>query len=221
VFVTGARQWRDLAAWPPANVPQVLYLLPGGGLSETAPQAAAAASAFTFDPAHPTPTVGGPVLAGGGVVDDSSLAARADVLAFTSEPLERDLDTLGAPRVELTHASDNPNADVFVRVSEVAARGRSRNVTETYIRLDPSRGPGPVSLALRDMAHRFRAGNRVRLLIAGGSHTQYARNLGTGENPGTGSGLRLARHTIEHPGAGASRLILPRRAPAAIAPDSD
>jgi uncharacterized protein len=213
IFVTGAREWRDLPAWPPATVPYALYLQPGGALSENLPPAGATPSAFTFDPADPTPTVGGPLLGGGGVVDDGRLAARADVLAFTSDPLQQDLEILGAPHAELAHASDNPSADVFVRVSEVDAQGRSRNVSETYKRLEPGRGPGPVSLVLRDMAHRFRRGNRIRLLIAGGCHPQYARNLGTDENPGTGSGLKPARHTIEHAGAGASRLVMPRSAP--------
>ena len=58
------------------------------------------------------------------------------------------------------------------------------------------------------MAHRFVAGARLRLLVAGGSHPQFARNLGTGENPGTGVGL-VARHTIHHGDGGSSRLVLP------------
>src|SRR5207248_6680869 len=109
---------------------------PGGGLTTAAPPADAPPSAFTFDPTDPTPTVGGPLISGGGVVDDRSLAARPDVLTFTSDPLPRDLEILGAPRVELAHSSDNPHADLFVRISEVDAAGHAPNITETYLRLD-------------------------------------------------------------------------------------
>jgi putative CocE/NonD family hydrolase len=213
IFVTGAGEWRALSAWPQDTAPHTLHLRSGGGLTVAAPDSAGKSSGkpsvFIFDPADPTPTVGGPLLSGGGSVDDRRLAARPDVLTFTGEPLDRDLEVLGKPRVELAHTTDNPHADLFVRISEVDPRGRSRNVTETYLRLDPDRDPGPVTLDLRDTAHRFRAGNRVRLLVAGGSHPQYARNLGTGENPGTGTELRTTRHTVGHGEGGVSRLVLP------------
>lgn len=64
-------------------------------------------------------------------------------------------------------------------------------------------------MTLRDAAHRFVAGTRIRLLIAGGSHPQYARNLGTDENPGTGTELRPTRHSIAHSSDVVSRLLLP------------
>lgn len=204
IFVTGAGEWRDLPSWPLATVPYALYTGAGGVLNPTAPSSGR--STFTYDPADPTPTVGGPLLTGGGIVDDRPLTARPDVLSFTSGPLERDLEVLGTPRVELAHRTDNPHADLFVRLSEVDARGRSRNVTETYVRLDPERGAEPVTLDLRPAAHRFRAGNRIRLIIAGGSHPHYARNLGTGENPGTGTTMRPSRHIVAH---GPSRVLLP------------
>jgi predicted acyl esterase len=50
----------------------------------------------------------------------------APVLAFTSAPLPADVEVLGAPAVEVAHGSDNPHVDVFARISEVGARGRSR-----------------------------------------------------------------------------------------------
>jgi putative CocE/NonD family hydrolase len=209
VFVTGVDAWRDLLAWPPDTVQQEWHLQPGGGLTAQTPPADAPASTFTFDPADPTPTVGGPLLSGGGVVDDTALASRADVLALTSAPLPADMEVLGAPVVELAHSSDNPHVDVFARISEVDPRGRSHNVTEGYLRLDPARDGGPVTVRLLDTAHRFTAGNRLRLLLAGGSHPQYARNLGTDENPGTGTTLRPSTHVIGHGDGQVSRLTLP------------
>lgn len=205
VFVTGAGAWRDLPAWPPPSTPADWFPVPGGGLGGTAP--GGGTSSFTFDPLRPTPSVGGPLLSGGGVTDDSELAARPDVLAFTGEPLTDPVTVLGAPVVTLAHRTGHPYADVFARLSDVDARGRSRNVTEGYLRLDPARGDDPVVLRLRDTAHRFAPGHRLRLLLAGGSHPLYARNLGTGENPSTGRATRPVTHTVAH-GPG-TRLTLP------------
>lgn len=211
VYVTGARRWRRYAAWPPATSRRTLYLRAGGGLSADAPTDADAGppSAFTFDPARPTPTVGGPTLTGGGYRDDTELAGRPDVLAFTGPVLGEDADVLGAPSVELERDGDNPHADVFVRLSDVDRDGRSRNVTEGYVRLDPGDCAGHVRVRMRDTAHRFVAGHRIRLLVAGGSHPQYARNLGTGEHPGSGRGLKPAQHVIRHDAARSSCLVLP------------
>jgi putative CocE/NonD family hydrolase len=209
ICVTGADEWRDLPAWPPPTAPHTLYLRAHRDLDAEPPPDDAPASSFVFDPARPTPTVGGPMLGLRCVKDDTELAERADVAAFTTPVLERDLEVLGPPVLELAHESDNPHVDLFARISEVTADGRSHNVTEGFVRLDPDRAPGPVTVQLRDLAHRFVAGTRVRLLVAGGSHPQFARNLGTDEAPGTGTELRAARHTIHHGLGGRSRLVLP------------
>ena len=113
-----------------------------------------------------------------GYREDSALARRADVLVFAGEPLSQPLDVVGVPRVTLAHRSDGPDADLWVRVSEVDRKGRSRNVTETF-RAAPAPGAdGRTVLELDPAAHRFAAGSRIGLLIGGGSFPRYARNLG-------------------------------------------
>jgi hypothetical protein len=42
---------------------------------------------------------------------------------------------MGSPEIGLTLASTNPRVDVFVRLCEVDERGRSRTVTDGYLRL--------------------------------------------------------------------------------------
>jgi uncharacterized protein len=207
VFATGARQWRDLATWPPPTTDLSLHLRPDGGLGDE-PAPAAAQETFTYDPADPTPTIGGRLLdpRGGGYKDDSALAARGDVLAFTGPPLTAPLDVAGTPTVELAHASDNPHADLFVRLSEVDPDGRSRNVSEGFLRLDPGAATGPVRLRLDAIAHRFSARNRIRLLVAGGSHPRWERNLGTDDDPATSSRMAPSHRTVD---LAASRLVLP------------
>ena len=143
----------------------------------------------------------------GGYRADNRLARRDDVLSFTSDALTDDLCVHGNPVVELRHASDNPHVDLFVRVSEVDASGRSRNVSDAYRRLHDAVPVGDtVQVELDAVAHRFRAGSRIRVMIAGGSHPRYARNLGTGEPVVTGRQLKPATHSVHF---GDPRLLLP------------
>jgi hypothetical protein len=210
VFVTG-QGWRNLPDWPPQTTERALYLRPGRYLDETAPSdlAGVGPATFRYDPADPTPTTGGPLLLrNGGYRDDSRLALRDDVLAFTSATLSNDLCVYGSPVVELAHSSDNPHVDLFVRVSEVDAKGRSRNVSDGYRRLGGASKTATktVRTELDGIAHRFRAGSRIRLLIAGSWFPRYARNLGTDEPLLTGLQSKPAIHSVHY---GRSRLLLP------------
>ena len=211
-FFVAGEGWREAADWPPSTRSHALYLQAGGGLTDTPPSSAAGSSAstattvsFRYDPADPTPTIGGRLLSpDGGYRDDTLLAARSDVLSFTTDVLTEDLCVQGNPVAELAHTSDNPHVDVFVRISEVDTKGRSRNVSDGYQRL--ANATDSVSVELDAIAHRFRAGSRIRVLIAGGSHPRYARNLGTGEALAGGRELKPSTHELHF---GASRVVLP------------
>lgn len=200
IGVTGPKRrhtdWQRHAVWPPAGSDRTFHLAAEGRLSATPTTDPGATAGFTYDPEEPTPAVGGPVLRGGGYVDDSSLAAREDVLAFTGEPLTRDTVVAGAPVVTLAHRSQHPDADLFIRVSDVDERGHSRNLCEAYRRLPVDRDDARVRIELGPLAHRFAAGHRIRLLVAGGSFPQFPRNAGTGENPLTATARVTNTHTI-------------------------
>ncbi|KAH8899775.1 CocE/NonD hydrolase [Thozetella sp. PMI_491] len=209
VFVTGAEKWRDLPSWPPATTPRRFYLYPNKELCQDEPTGSRSSSSFTFDPLAPTPTVGGPLLSGGGRVDDGALASRPDVLAFTTTLLADALEIAGAPSVELHHSSDNPHVDVFVRLSAVDSKGRSTNIAEGFRRLQPEEPPGLLHLTMSQCAHRFEKGTRIRLLVAGGTFPLYSRNLGTDENTATAATGRPSQHTISFGEGALSALVLP------------
>ncbi|TIC93561.1 Cocaine esterase [Colletotrichum higginsianum] len=203
-----APEWLELPKWPPPTSHRELFLAADGKLGPEQPSDAGVA-AFTFDPSNPTPTVGGPVMIGGGSVDDTALAQRADVVTFTTAPLAEALDIMGRPSVDLVHSSDNPFCDLFVRLSVVDARGKSRNVTEQYRRLTASRDPKLIAMDLFDTAFRVPAGSSIRLVVAGGNFPKYGFNLGSGEDPATGTTLRPARHTVHFGRGSDSCLVLP------------
>jgi putative CocE/NonD family hydrolase len=202
--------WLDLPHWPPAAMDQHWYMKRGGTLSEAEPGLSDAPSEFRYDPASPTSVPGGRFLSSAsGYQDDSSLALRDDVLSFTSLPLSADLYIMGNPTIDLAHSADNPFVDVFVRVSEVDSRGKSRNVSDGYRRLTASADPARIQLELDAVAHRFRAGSRIRVLVAGGAHPRFSRNTGTGESPWAARQLVPATHKVHHGAGGTSRLTLP------------
>jgi putative CocE/NonD family hydrolase len=208
VRAAGTNDWLELPQWPPADTKALtLYLHPGGRLDETMPAPDAAEASFVFDPAHPTPTRGGNLINGGGYRDDTDYAVRGDVLIYDCEPLRTDVTVLGAPVVSLAHSTERADADTFVRVSDVNPKGRSRNVSEGYRRMTNA-ADTLLALPLYDTAYIFKAGHRIRLIVAGGSFPQFARNPGTGENPLTATALHPNRHTIRH-SAGSSTLRLP------------
>jgi putative CocE/NonD family hydrolase len=218
VWVGGHRQWRDLAAWPPSpgHGDQVWYLRAGGRLTPSAPAGGQGpATSFRYDPADPTPSVGGRVLSvrRAGQQDNTRLEARADVLTFTSEPLSQPVEVLGAPVAEVRVSSGNPHIDLFARLCDVDRKGRSVNVTDRIIRVPVDGGapvvPRPVRISLDDTAHRFLAGHRIRLQVSAGAHPRYARNLGTGEPDGTGTTMTSATISIHHSQEHASTLSLP------------
>lgn len=213
VFLGGARRWVDLADFPPPDMePRAFYLHAEGELATT-PSSSSEPDRYRYDPADPTPSVGGACLsANSGSKDNRLLEARADVLVYTSAPFDQDLTVIGPVRATLWIASTNPHTDFFVRICDVGPNGRSYNLCDGLRRLSPSQPPAPdgrIDIDLWSIAHVFRRGHRLRVLVASGAHPRYARNLGSGEPIATGTTLVAADQTIFHDAQRPSAVYLP------------
>ncbi|UGS36602.1 CocE/NonD family hydrolase [Capillimicrobium parvum] len=216
LFVGGEGAWRSLETWPPPEARTLrLHLQPGGGLAADPPPPDGEPDHYRYDPAHPTPAIGGPVLlARQPVTDNRPLEAREDVIVFTSAPLADDLEAIGPVSAEIHFRSSLENTDVFVRICDVLPEGVSLNVCDALLRLSPgSPGAGPdgvraVALDLWPTAHRFRAGHRIRVQVSSGAHPRYARNPGTGEAPATARTLVAAEQEVFHDAAHPSAVML-------------
>jgi uncharacterized protein len=221
IRLTGERAgggWRELESWPPPGTGERrLWLGPDGRLAETPPEAGdGGATRYRYDPADPTPSVGGAVLLSRDpVLDNRELEARPDVVTFSTEPLRDTTEAIGPVAAELWVTSDAVSFDIFARVCDVDADGASWNVCDGLARVTPEADerrqgePVSVSVSLWPMGHRFAAGHRIRLQVSSGAHPRYARNPGTGEDVATATELRAVeielRHDREHPSA----LVLP------------
>ena len=130
-------------------------------------------------------------------------------LVFTSAPLEEPLEVLGAAMLELDLSVDQPVAMVAARLSDVAADDKATRVTYGLLNLthrEDAETPQPlepgktyrVRVKFNDVAQRFPVGHRIRLSLS----TSYFPLAWPAPRP-----VRLRLMT------GASRLLLPRRAP--------
>jgi putative CocE/NonD family hydrolase len=216
LFVMGTNKWCDFASWPPSGYQHQRWHLHAGGQLDPADPTHSDPDTYTYDPADPTPIVGGTLMRrSGGRRDQTRTEQRPDVLLFTSEVLTTDLEVIGEITAEIHVSSDLEHFDVFLRLCDVDAKGRSTNVCDGIERVCPKRWPRPpggiqaVRIALWPTAQRFRAGHRIRIQVSSGAHPRFGRNLGTGEPIATATTMRVAHQTIHHDPQHPSAIVLP------------
>jgi hypothetical protein len=234
LFVMGANEWRGAEQWPlPGTELTPWYLRRSGALSLDEPLSDEPGDRYTYDPEDPVPTIGGvnsvltmtqgaetPVRPG--PLDQRVLEQRDDVLMYTSEPLERDLEVIGPVDAVLYAASSARDTDFVVRLCDVHPDGRSIFVTEGILRAryrNSTDGDSTELLEPNEVAEYrircypaaivFLAGHRIRLDVTSSSFPRFSRNLNTGEDVGTGTRIEVARQTVLHAAAYPSHIVLP------------
>ncbi len=218
LFVMGANEWRAFADWPPPAQSERWHLQPGGALATAAPPTSEP-DHYRYDPADPTPAVGGNSLGAQqhmGMKDNRALEARQDVLVYTSAVLEEDVEVIGPITADLYVRSSLEYTDFFARLCVVESSGKSLNLCDGIVRLTPDSQPAPAAdgvrhlqLALWPTAYHFRRGQRIRVQISSGAHPRFARNLGTGEPLATATKLVIADQTVYHDPDHPSAFVLP------------
>jgi putative CocE/NonD family hydrolase len=209
----GASEWREIPGWPPPGTgEQRWYLGAHGTLSTREPSAAPAVlpARFRYDPADPTPTIGGALLAvNAGARDNRAIEQRLDVLVFSSQPLDQPVEVIGDVIAELCVTRDNPYADLVARLCDVDPRGRSLNVCDGIVRLSEHDSlAGTVRVSLLGVAHRFGRGHRLRLQVSGGAFPRFARNPGNGQVDAAAADLVPTEYEVSLAAGNASVLLL-------------
>ncbi len=222
LYVMGADEWRELDAWPPPTEETRFHLHPDGQLSPESPPANAPPDRYRYDPADPTPAVGGALFGFSGkrgAVDNRELEARPDVLVYTTPPLREDVEVIGPVRLELYAGSNLAHTDFFGRLCDVRPDGESINVCDGLFRLEPGKiepqpdGSSRVEIDMWATAYRFRRGHRLRLQVSSGAHPRWNRNLGTEEPTPTATTMLAAEQTVYHDREHPSAVVLPVTVP--------
>ena len=209
LYIMGANEWRDYPDFPPPSQPLHYYL--GGGKQLLPEPSASIPSQYRYDPAHPTPIVGGAQFYfRAGARDNSQLERRKDVLTFTSDPLDHSIEIIGYAVVELYVQSSSEFTDFYARLCDVFPNGRSINICDGLLRFKPRIGERQpdgtirIEIDLWSTAYRFLSGHCIRLLISSCAHPRWARHTNTA-NPLTDKMIQIATqyvyHDIEHPSA--------------------
>ncbi|MFY9234724.1 MAG: CocE/NonD family hydrolase [Fimbriimonadaceae bacterium] len=237
VFVTGANQWRALAAWPdPASKQMTMYLgddtgrKSGPTLTGTLamqPSSKKPTSGYTYDPRKvviPPQLKGELDLQGGSTVLE--LKGEDDFALYKSKPMTEPLEIGGPIELDLYFSTTAKDTDFFATLIDVDPKGVMRVIGqpgkfrakylsgwETPRLLTPGK-TYRMRIDLWDTAHQFKTGHRLGLVVTSELFPMYARNLGLGESDFSATKMIVARQKIYHDAARPSALrfmILPKK----------
>lgn len=211
-FLMGTGEWRTSDAWPPVGAGVHSFYLSAdpdtadGRLTDAVP-AKQTSRRYVYDPSDPTPTLGGRLLGVGalaaGPFDQRPLTARADVVAFDTDPFARPFDILGSVRTVLHVSSTAKTTDFVVKLIDVAPDGLALPITDGIVRWQSREGdttecvePEAVSIRMADTAWRVEPRHRLRLQVQSADYPRFDANPNTGVGPGEAVTGVPARNTI-------------------------
>ena len=151
-----------------------------------------------------------------------SLDPRADILFFTTPPLERDVEVTGPVELVLFISSSARDTDFTGKLVDVHPDGRAEILTDGILRVryresfsEPKlMEPGQVYEIKVDMqatGNVFKAGHRIRLEVSSSSFPRFDRNTNTGNTIAHDrvEDVQVAVNRVHHDRDHASHLLLP------------
>jgi putative CocE/NonD family hydrolase len=222
-FTLTENRWKSSESWPPSICkPRSLYLGKGGVLLDE--PAEGGADGYAYDPLNPALhviDVSENEMAVPGEYTD--MEKRADVLCYTTAPLERNITVSGGINAELFISSDAEDTDFIVRLTEVDKNGRSVKYADGMLGAkyrDSFEVPGYLEkgkvykLHIRTTAisRMFAAGNRIRLTVTSSAKNFAFPNSNTREGY-KGEKTLVAQNAVHYGARFPSRIILPVETP--------
>jgi putative CocE/NonD family hydrolase len=231
-YVINEDKWMIDDEWPPKEVVKTrLYLGrqphdSTGKLELNVESSGLAQVSYEYDPDNPVPTLGGPICCTGneadlaGMVEQSKLRSRKDVLEYQSKPLDEPLIMIGSVVADLSVATDAEDTDFTLKLLDVSPTGKVFNIQDGVSRLRYRKGvddmqlaePGEIyqiQLGLRPIAYKFERGHRIGIMISSSNFPRLARNLNTGEAEYSSEKVKTALNTLYHNEKSLSYLTLP------------
>ncbi len=207
-YTMGINKWQQSETWPPKGVTYQTYFLGSKGnaqtmygngtLSLSKNSKPEGKDSFVYDPMNPVKSYGGGVCCTGNAVQGGSfdqriMETRADILVYTSQPLEEGIEVSGFIEAHLYVSSDVKDTDFTVKIIDVYPDGRAYNLDETIQRARYRDGYDKeifmdkgkvykVSLSPMSTSNYFKKGHRIRIEVSSSNFPRFARNLNTGGN---------------------------------------
>jgi putative CocE/NonD family hydrolase len=234
LFVMGENKWRDEDDWPLKRAKETRYFLRSGTGANTAAGDGALATdangsggtdSYTYDPADPVPTVGGPLCCDpvhlpAGPRDQREVENRKDVLVYSTPALDQDVEVTGPITLDLFAKSSAVDTDFTAKLVDVWPNGFAQNLTEGILRARYRNTrstaeplvPGKVyeyKIDLWSTSNVFLKGHKIRLEVSSSNFPRFDRNLNNGKGTSDSSDFIKADNTIYHDGEHPSALLLP------------
>lgn len=234
IFVMGKNIWREESEWPLARAKETKYYLhssgkantsSGDGALSTAMPKAEASDRYVYDPMNPAPTVGGPLCCdiqhlAPGPRDQKSVETREDVLVYSTEAFEKDIEVTGPVTLDLYAKSSAVDTDFTAKLVDVWPNGFVQNLTEGILRARHRDSqttaknlvPGQVYKLKIDLwatSNVFLKGHKLRVEISSSNFPRFDRNMNTGEDAKSATHGVKATNVIYHDAQHPSTLVLP------------
>jgi putative CocE/NonD family hydrolase len=234
IFVMGTNVWRDEGEWPLSRTSYVNYYLHSDGNANTlngdgslSPEAPGDErwDVFLYNPVNPVPTRGGGLCCHEaayppGAFDQREVESRADVLVYSTPPLERDLEVTGPVTVTLWAASSAVDTDFTAKLVDLCPCGGAINLIDGIIRARYRESTTQAKLIQPDEVYEykidlwatsnlFKAGHCIRLEISSSNFPRFDRNPNTGNALGEDTALRPASQMVLHNSRYPSCVTLP------------
>ena len=242
LFTMGTNRWRTAEKWPlPETVWTNLYLRSGGRanslygdgkLSKEQGGPNEPQDHYTYNPEDPVPTLGSD--ANGQILplDHRPVERRDDVLVFSTDPLDEDLEVTGPIQAYLFASSSATDTDWTVKLLDVQPEGPAINLCESILRARfrepgairtgvPAPGqfenpqlmePGKVykfTVEVGVISIVFQKGHQIRIEVSSSDFPHWDRNLNNGGQLGVDPRIVVAKQTVYHNSEYPSHLQLP------------
>src|SRR5215472_1663633 len=232
LFATGVDHWCQLSTLENTDQ-RTLYLssrgransLAGDGRLVSTQPSTEPADVYVYEPLVPTWVAGPqpflPVLTLG-PHDQRPVERFNNVLVYTTEPREQELEVCGRPKLHLWISSTAPDTDFIAKLVDVHPDGYAQLVCLAPLRarfrhslaeprpLVPN-VPSQLEMPFPLVCHTFRPRHAIRLEIASSCFPLLDRNPNTGTSAWRASPteFRTATQTVFHDAEHPSRIILP------------
>jgi putative CocE/NonD family hydrolase len=225
-FALGPNEWRTAAEWPSAAT-FPLYLHSNGNANSRKgdgtlvfdlPRGNQPRDVFVYDPEVPVLAPGG-AQALSGLFDQSALELGNNVLVYTSDPVVREMEFFGQPRIKLYAVTSARCADFTAKLVRVTTAGRAEFLCIGIARSTWMFGSAGYTadlihaweVTLEPLAFVLASGERLRLEIAGSAFPLYDRNPSSEVSPQNADNWSWARSTqqILHSADSPSAIYLP------------
>ncbi|GAC1669897.1 MAG: CocE/NonD family hydrolase [Candidatus Dormibacteraceae bacterium] len=185
--------WRTDHTWPPSRSRTMTMHLSAEGDPRSAqgarlnrkPSSLPRWVSWIHDPMHLVPTCG----TAHGLTelleapDDSAVEFRPDVLLFSTDPFDAELDLAGPIFAHFQVGSSAPSMHVIVRLIDVFPNGQTRRIRDGAALAMHAQGDPHVVVDLGHTGYRVQRGHRLRVHVGSSDFPRYMPYFGDNRDP--------------------------------------